>query len=628
MTSYNYSAGEVDSFTNGAIEGSLGWYTSMGNDFDNTGESVTGLQLSLTNQNESPAFVDQAYFPEAGNYNNVPTSPLWTFPEIVEGNGAGVNLSIPTSTSFSPGFSVVRTTSNTITGATGDIVDQELSVTVTVQELVNQLYVQVNTWEDDAINPEVTGSTYSVVDAPDTDITISHDKYIVQMWINNPVVGGIYELKTNISINLKQPLNGIDTKYQVHVGSNMISNNTACSSSVSEFVDGLGTWNWTANGAYFWHWNQAVTRWVHLESYWKVPTGPRITSVNPGEGVQGQNLDVTVSGAGFTQDTTVDFGDGIIVDSLQINSPENLTAYLSIAPDAAVGLRDVVVSGSGVSDTLVAGFTVVQAPPKIFSINPNRGNRGQTLNVDINGNSLNGATKESISFGDGISVQNVVVNVAGTVITATIKISWFTYNGQRDVSVTTQYGTSTLDGGFIVGIARPSIIPDQGIQGQSYQVIITGTNLVGTTAVNFGNGITTNYIVNSSTQIIADIAISPSATLGYRNVSITTPEGTVTKYRGFIIKPPAPTLSSISPTQGNKGQTINVSIYGEYLSGATRSSVNFGNSIRVNTVTSVDSGTRLIVNITINRFASAGLRDVEVTTPGGTALLVGAFTVK
>jgi len=57
---------------------------------------------------------------------------------------------------------------------------------------------------------------------------------------------------------------------------------------------------------------------------------------------------------------------------------------------------------------------------------------------------------------------------------------------------------------------------------------LTGTNLTGATAVNgLGTGVTVNTIVVvSSTQITANFVIANTATLGARNVSVTTPGGT------------------------------------------------------------------------------------------------------
>lgn len=69
---------------------------------------------------------------------------------------------------------------------------------------------------------------------------------------------------------------------------------------------------------------------------------------------------------------------------------------------------------------------------------------------------------------------------------------------------------------------------------------------------------------------------------------------------------------------------MNVTITGSNLNGAT--SVSFGSGITVNSFI-VNGDTQITVNITIDGYATVGLRDVLVTTLGGTYTKSGAFTV-
>jgi hypothetical protein len=85
-----------------------------------------------------------------------------------------------------------------------------------------------------------------------------------------------------------------------------------------------------------------------------------------------------------------------------------------------------------------------------------------------------------------------------------------------------------------------SVNPSSGNQGQTLDVIITGTNFTGATVVSFGENITVNsFTVNNNTQITANITIAADAVLGTRDVSVTTPGGTGTKDDGFRITAPA-----------------------------------------------------------------------------------------
>lgn len=87
-------------------------------------------------------------------------------------------------------------------------------------------------------------------------------------------------------------------------------------------------------------------------------------------------------------------------------------------------------------------------PPTVASVSPDSGNQGQTLDVNIMGTNLSGAS--TVSFGAGITINSFSV-VFSTLITANITVAAGATLGPRDVSVTTLAGTGALAGGFTVG---------------------------------------------------------------------------------------------------------------------------------------------------------------------------------
>jgi hypothetical protein len=116
-------------------------------------------------------------------------------------------------------------------------------------------------------------------------------------------------------------------------------------------------------------------------------------------------------------------------------------------------------------------------------------------------------------------------------------------------------GTATADMGayeFIPPTPPPTVIavsPNLGGQGVALDVTINGTNFLGATVVDFGAGITVNsFAVNSSDQITANILIASDATLGPRDVSVTTPEGTGTLPDGFTVTIRVPTVTTQATT--------------------------------------------------------------------------------
>jgi streptogramin lyase len=81
-----------------------------------------------------------------------------------------------------------------------------------------------------------------------------------------------------------------------------------------------------------------------------------------------------------------------------------------------------------------------------------------------------------------------------------------------------------------------SVSPDSGEQGATLEVAIGGTNLSGATAVSFGDGITVDsFTVVSAAEVTASISIDTTATLGLRDVSVTTSAGTGTLTDGFTV---------------------------------------------------------------------------------------------
>ena len=214
-----------------------------------------------------------------------------------------------------------------------------------------------------------------------------------------------------------------------------------------------------------------------------------------------------------------------------------------------------------------------------------------------------------------------------TSLTANFVLDPTAATGARAVTVTTAGGTSGAQI-FTVNPPAPaaptltSVVPNQGIQGTTVAVTLTGTNLViGATAVIVdGGGVTvTNIIVGSSTSLTANFALDPTATVGARMVTVTTVGGT-SGGQTFTINPPqAPTLTSVSPNEGFRGTTVAVTLTGtNFIVGATTVLVG-GGDVRVTDVT-VISGTSLIATFVIDVIPIPfGSRTVTVTTAGGTS---------
>lgn len=220
---------------------------------------------------------------------------------------------------------------------------------------------------------------------------------------------------------------------------------------------------------------------------------PALTSVSPNTGQQGQvNLNVAITGSNtaFAQGTTtLNLGPGVTVNSVAVSSPTALSAAVSIAADAAIGLRTVTVTTGSEVVSLPGGFSVTAAPvvPSITSVSPSSGQQGQVnLEVTISGSSTNfsqGATV--VSFGTGITVVSTTVS-SPTAVNATVSITLAAATGPRTVSVTTGAEAVSFTNGFTVLAVTPTITvdPTSAYWSQALDLVITGVGtsfLQGTT---------------------------------------------------------------------------------------------------------------------------------------------------
>jgi hypothetical protein len=274
------------------------------------------------------------------------------------------------------------------------------------------------------------------------------------------------------------------------------------------------------------------------------------------------------------------------------------------------------------------------ALPTITSVSPSTGTRGQTLDVIITGtNFYLPVSSMSVRFEPdwgGIRVNSFSIMLGGTRIRANITISATAVLGPEDIRVSNRDGTVKAAKIFTV-VGRPSIrsvTPSRGRRGGAADVTIVGEGFL-TPTISFGAGIsatpprvTTEYRPN---WIATTISISSTAALGPRNVTVTTSYGTATS--SFIVEAAStiPVVSSVLPSTGVKGRTLDVVIRGSSFSGAT--SVSFGADITV-TAFRVASSTEIRATLSISPSAAVGPRDVSVTTSRGTGVGRSLFMIQ
>jgi hypothetical protein len=354
---------------------------------------------------------------------------------------------------------------------------------------------------------------------------------------------------------------------------------------------------------------------------------PIITNITPTSAQQGQTLNVTVNGnfTNFVQaTTTANFGTGVTINSVTVNSNTTAVVNITIQPTATTGSRTVTLTTSSEVVTLAAGFNVAIDGEVISGLVPNSGNQNQQgLQVAITGTNTHFDGTSTATFGSGITVTQFSVTNS-TSATATINIDPATAIGTRTVTVTTGGEIASITNGFTVnkGIAViTGIAPVSAHQGDSnVNVTVTGqyTSFVqGTTTANFGTGITVNSVtVNSATSAVVNISVSASAPTGLHDVTLTTGAEAATKSGSFTVLAGSALVQSVSPNSGAQNSTATVTITGGFTNFQQGlSAVAFGGAsdITVNSVT-VTGPTQLQAAITVQPGATLGLRSITVTT--------------
>ncbi len=285
-------------------------------------------------------------------------------------------------------------------------------------------------------------------------------------------------------------------------------------------------------------------------------------------------------------------------------------------------------STSGVS---IGAVELAVPAPTLTAISPNAGAQGTSVAVTLTGTNFTAGSNVVIS---GSGINQFGATFTATSITTNFVIAGNATLGARTVTVSTSGGT-TAPVTFTV-VAKPpaptltSITPNTGTRGNTVAVTLVGTNFSAAgLAVNVsGSGVTaTNVTYVDATHVTANLVVDANASLnngGARNVTVTTAGGTSGSRTFTISNPPTATLTSISPTSGTHGTTVNVTFTGTNFTTAG-SSINISGTGVTPTITSA-TPTQLVVSFVITSGAATGSRFVSVTTPRNTTA-TKTFTV-
>ncbi|WP_314175690.1 IPT/TIG domain-containing protein [Streptomyces winkii] len=328
-------------------------------------------------------------------------------------------------------------------------------------------------------------------------------------------------------------------------------------------------------------------------TYSYVPA-PVVSALSPVQGPVAGGNQVVVSGTGLLGATTVRFG--ATAAPFTVTDDGHVTA---VAPAGAGAVPVTVTTPGGTSNGLTYTYL---AAPVITGLNPGQGPPSGGNQVVVSGTGLAGAT--AVHFG---AVSADFADVSDTQLTATAPPG----QGAVPVSVVTAAGTSNSVTYAYTTAAAPTLAdlnPHYGPTGGGNAVVITGTDLAGTTAVHFGAEAATGIDVQGDAQITVT---APAGTATVQ-VTVTTPAGTSDPATGnpYYTYLNQPAITALTPDSGQASGGTSVTIAGTDLTYTDE--VLFG---------AVSAGYAALSDDLVVATAPPGTGTVPVTlhTPGGTS---------
>jgi len=359
---------------------------------------------------------------------------------------------------------------------------------------------------------------------------------------------------------------------------------------------------------------------------------PTIAEVSPGAGEVGTTVPLTITGANLTGAaliiTSGDSNQGGVTVSDVVSSTDGafLTATLtidgSLTPETEPRLL-IVTTESG--QTTAEFFIVAPDVPTLTGIRPGGGEPGETVNVELRGLNLTGAILSTTS--PSLTLQNVVVEDDETITVDVVVAPGATPNTDHPITATVGTDSSSIDF-HVVAPDQPfisAVRPPFGNRGTAFAVFLDGVNLAtvipGTGVDLSGPKITeSNATALDDETVRAILDLDVTASVGYRDVTVTTANGSFTKNAAFRVNIPGqvPIITDVAPHVVDPGTTTQITVTGSGFEGA---GVTVGGpGATVSNIVVDPTFTIITFDLTLAADAPAETRSVIVVTENGIAV--------
>jgi hypothetical protein len=316
-TGYNYNIAG-DNFVNGEVAGNKTW----GSNLERKGTVSPAIDVRLT--------LDSAL-----TFNWINPEPYtigppieWHFGDVAPDSGVYVDVGPMSGSpvSFIPGFNASRSADATHFSSAGT---QTLTITVTPQQALPNLGIDVNVGEDENVTPTIISPTTDEangiwlwegqklnIQIPNLPGTPPYPTYTYEVVIQ--VVPKVAEIEF-------MPTVGIGW------GENTDSDSDSGNSFAHTIAD-LGTWTWSTAESYVWEWGENLQRSVQFNGYSKeiFPIIPHVPMI--GQKLVGQGIFGPTTGDGDTIYTVFSFTNPdcvreITIEKISIFRMDGTVAY-------------------------------------------------------------------------------------------------------------------------------------------------------------------------------------------------------------------------------------------------------------------------------------------------------------
>ena len=349
---------------------------------------------------------------------------------------------------------------------------------------------------------------------------------------------------------------------------------------------------------------------------------PTITSAAPSSGKNAGGTSVVLTGTNLTGTTSVTFG-GVAATSITNTSATSITV---VTPAGTPGAVDIVVTAAAGTFTYASGYTYTA--PTITSASVTVGTTSGNTSVTLTGTGMTGTT--SVTFGGTAATLGTITSTSVIVTTPNHAAGTVDVVLTSPTGVVTKAGFFTYQGAGTIG----SFSPTSGTTDGGYTITVTGTNLLGTSAMTIAGTAATNVVAVSSTSVTATV---PVHLIGSGQIVLTTPYGTVTSADSFSYSSAGPLPTPLAPTLvptlasnngynitatgvlGTNGKTLRFDLIESTVSGDVRVGSNNASTTAAYTFTNLKPNTTYKVALTVqgdgyNFSDSATVTSLPLTT--------------